>query len=151
METLRIGWHDFLTWFPDMSLSWKSLEVSKNEAGWKKPAEHEIGKILNCCHHCPAQPAGLIGDGVSGGPRSDKLLRDQQGHYTPENKHGTWRYPLGKGETFTNHQFLGSMFVLGGVNRKTTWFFPIRRDNCEQNPTTSGDRVHQGSNPKIGY
>ena len=27
--------------------------------------------------------------------------------YTPENKHGTWKYPLGKGETFTNHQFLG--------------------------------------------
>ncbi len=35
--------------------------------------------------------------------------------YTPENKHGTWKYPFGKGETFTNHQFLGSMFVLGGV------------------------------------
>ena len=35
--------------------------------------------------------------------------------YTPENKHGTWKHPLGKGDTSTNHQFLGSMFVLGGV------------------------------------
>ncbi len=34
-----------------------------------------------------------------------------QNPYTPENKHGTWKYPLGKGETSTNHQCLGSMFV----------------------------------------
>ena len=27
--------------------------------------------------------------------------------YTPENKHGIWKYQLGKGDTFTNHQFLG--------------------------------------------
>ena len=27
----------------------------------------------------------------------------------------TWKYPLGKGETSTNHRFLGSMFVLEGV------------------------------------
>ncbi len=31
----------------------------------------------------------------------------------PENKHGTWKYPLGKGETSTNQQFWGSMFVFG--------------------------------------
>ena len=31
--------------------------------------------------------------------------------YTPENKHGTWKYPLGKEETFTNHQFWGSMLM----------------------------------------
>ncbi len=48
----------------------------------------------------------------------DKNLQNApqlQKFYTPENKHGTWKYPFGKGETFTNHQFLGSMFVLGGV------------------------------------
>ena len=46
-----------------------------------------------------------------GGLVNNPLLR----LYTPENKHGSWKYPLGKGETSTNHQFLGSMFVLGGV------------------------------------
>ena len=28
----------------------------------------------------------------------------------------TWKYQLGKGETSTNHHFLGSMLVFGGVN-----------------------------------
>ena len=35
--------------------------------------------------------------------------------YTPENKHGTWKWTPGKGETSTNHQFLGSMFVFQRV------------------------------------
>ena len=44
--------------------------------------------------------------------------------YTPENKHGTWKSPFGKGETSTNHQFWGSMFVCGGVLKifKTVFF-----------------------------
>ena len=36
--------------------------------------------------------------------------------YTPENKRlEPQNTPRGKGETSRNHQFLGSMFVLGGV------------------------------------
>ena len=46
------------------------------------------------------------------------ILWDSLQSYTPENKHGTWKQPLEKGETSTNHQFSGSMFVLGGVSLK---------------------------------
>ncbi len=46
------------------------------------------------------------------------ILWDSLQSYTPENKHGTWKHPLGKGQTSTNHQFSGSMFVLGGVSLK---------------------------------
>ncbi len=44
-------------------------------------------------------------------------------HYTPENKHGTWKHPLEEGEPSTNRQFSGSMFVLGGVNQPTGFFW----------------------------
>ena len=33
----------------------------------------------------------------------------------PENQYGTWKCPLGKGEAFTNHQFLGPMLLFREV------------------------------------
>ncbi len=37
---------------------------------------------------------------------SSKPFKSNSIWYTPENTHGTWKYPLGKGETSANHQFL---------------------------------------------
>ena len=36
--------------------------------------------------------------------------------YTPQNKHGTSKWTLGKGDSYWKPSFSGSMFVLGGVN-----------------------------------
>ena len=36
--------------------------------------------------------------------------------YAQEDYHGTWKCPLGKGYTSTNHRFLDSMFVFGVVS-----------------------------------
>ena len=67
--------------------------------------------------------------------------------YTPENKHGIWKYPLGKGETSTNHQFLGSMFVLGGVLQvipPRNWTQPLKIGNPKRKGSSSNHPFFQG-------
>ena len=35
--------------------------------------------------------------------------------YTPQNKHGTWKWTLGKGDSYWKPSFPGSMLIFGGV------------------------------------
>ncbi len=35
--------------------------------------------------------------------------------YTPQNKHGTWKWALGKGDSYWKPSFPGSMLIFGGV------------------------------------
>ncbi len=43
-------------------------------------------------------------------PRIVRPLR-----YTPQNKHGTWKWTLGKGDSYWKPPFPGSMLIFGGV------------------------------------
>ncbi len=98
-----------------------------------------VSKWYCCQYHLLLEAGGLLynHEDVTRKPRRQywhyqftnfikSYLRDSEAPgfnaYTPENKHGTWKYPLGKGETSTNHQFLGSMFVLGGVSLHSPCF-----------------------------
>ncbi len=36
-------------------------------------------------------------------------------NYTPQNKHGTWKWTLGKGDSYWKPSFPGSMLIFGGV------------------------------------
>ncbi len=36
--------------------------------------------------------------------------------YTPQNKHGTWKWILGKGDSYWKPPFPGSMLIFGGVS-----------------------------------
>ncbi len=38
--------------------------------------------------------------------------------YTPQNKHGTWKWTLGKGDSYWKPSFPGSMLIFGGVSKK---------------------------------
>ena len=48
--------------------------------------------------------------------------------YTPQNKHGTWKWTLGKGDSYWKPSFPGSMLIFGGVNIPK---------NCPLDPVTS--------------
>ena len=78
------------------------------------------------------------------GPQADTILMGLQPiSYTPQNKHGTWKWTLGKGDSYWKPSFPGSMLIFGGVNndnrqvpRKTTrptttgaWESFARKDN----------------------
>ena len=56
--------------------------------------------------------------------------------YTPENKLWTWTHPLGKGETSTNHQFLGSMVNFGGCISYFTLLLTGRGPPCRSKKNT---------------
>ena len=38
------------------------------------------------------------------------------GGYTPQNKHGTWKWTLGKGDSYWKPPFPGSMLIFWGIN-----------------------------------
>ena len=41
-------------------------------------------------------------------------------NYTPQNKHGTWKWTLGKWDSYWKPSFPGSMLIFGGVTTKKT-------------------------------
>ncbi len=45
---------------------------------------------------------------------SSNIGDDTKG-YTPQNKHGTWKWTLGKGDSYWKPSFPGSMLIFGGV------------------------------------
>ena len=58
--------------------------------------------------------------------------------YTPQNKHGTWKWTLGKGDSYWKPSFPGSMLNLGGVFLFCTvvvWILWILADKYSHNPT----------------
>ncbi len=64
-------------------------------------------------------------------------------------KHGTWKDPLGKGETSTNHQFLDSMFVSGVYLSMVAilFFHKIRQPSVIKNHWCETGHVTERSSP----
>ncbi len=76
--------------------------------------------------------------------------------YTPQNKHGTWKWTLGKGDSYWKPPFPGSMLIFGGVtileeiytlpkfNSKSPWkvaVSPNRKDSSEKPAIFQGRAV----------
>ena len=62
------------------------------------------------------------------------LTRGIGWRYTPQNKHGTWKWTLGKGDSYWKPPFPGSMLIFGGVcfgKLKSCGEFPR---NLQQDP-----------------
>ena len=58
--------------------------------------------------------------------------------YTPQNKHGTWKWTLGKGDSYWKPSFPGSMLVFWGVvfflatKRRLVWFGGVHSFEIDQ-------------------
>ena len=48
--------------------------------------------------------------------------------YTPQNKHGTWKWTLGKGDSYWKPSFPGSMLIFGGVSNSSFRFLAGQHD-----------------------
>ena len=60
---------------------------------------------------------------------------------------GTWKYPLGKGETSTNYHFWGSMSVFGGVCPKIT----NNNKNFTKHPSIECKQILHRQNLVVGW
>ena len=68
--------------------------------------------------HLSRRPNTLCRKASSSNPSASSAtgcFRMFQGGYTPQNKHGTWKLTLGKGDSYSKPSFPGSMLVIGGV------------------------------------
>ena len=63
-------------------------------------------------------PRILLGDSFLTG---HKKYPPQKLTYTSQNKHGTWKWPLGKGDSYWKPSFPGSMLNSGGVSPFSTF------------------------------